>query len=380
MNLTLTNAAIVTPDEVFLGTVRCENGTITDLERGGTSLKSAVDLAGDFLLPGLVDVHTDNFERHLAPRPQAHWNPLAAAFNHDRDVIGAGITTVFDSVCVGESTRPGRKEMMVPMLAAIREARTENLLTAEHHIHLRCDLMEPELPALLEPLAETPFLQFISLLDDSASRHIHRFRRRLLKRAGVNADNIESEMARRMAEPDHAPANRSYTLAFSQTLGVTVADHDDTAGWQVEKAVADGIRIIEFPITMEAAEAATAQGLVVITGAPNLVRGGSHTGNVSAADLMEGGHVDILCSDYVPSSLLRAAFEIARPDLERLLPDAIAYASRTPAETFGFSDRGAIQLGKRADLVRVAVVKGFPLVRAVWRDGSLAGAWPAIPN
>lgn len=381
MHLTLTNGQIVTADEVFLGSVHCEGTTIASVDRGLSRLSAAIDLRGDFLLPGLIDIHTDNLERHAAPRATARWNPVAAAVSHDRDLLAGGITTVFDSVCVGESTRPGRKELMEPMLRGLAQGRAEGLLQADHRIHLRCDLMEPDLPALLDGVLDTPGLQLMSLLDDSAGRHLHRFRRRLLKRPEVNAANIEAEMARRMQEPDPAPANRAYALAVAAAHRLTVADHDDTSAWQVEQAHANGIRIIEFPITIEAAEAARRLELVVIAGAPNFVRGVSHSSNASVADLVERGCVDILCSDYVPSSLANAIFKMAAADLVGLLPAAAAMATRIPAETFGLADRGMIAAGRRADLVSIGLTGGLPFVRSVWIAGALAAQWarPASP-
>ena len=375
MELTLTNALVVTADEVFRGSVHCKGPIIAAVDRGISRIDGAVDLAGDFLLPGLIDVHTDNLERHSAPRAGARWDHVAAAVSHDRDLVAGGIATVFDSVCVGESTRPGRKELMAPMLSGIHQARARGLLQADHRIHLRCDLMEAELPSLLQGLSDLSELHFISMLDDSASRHLHRFRRRLLKRPEVNPANIEEEMERRMREPDPAPANRSFTMAFAASRNVAIADHDDTAAWQVEKAQADGIKIIEFPITIEAAEAAHRLGLVVIAGAPNFVRGTSHSGNASVADLVERGYVDILCSDYVPSSLMSAVFKMAKADPIALLPGVTAMASRVPAETFGLADRGAIAPGMRADLACASLTEDLAIVRSVWLAGTPAMQW-----
>ena len=130
-----------------------------------------------------------------------------------------------------------------------------------------------------------------------------------------------------------------------------------------------GIAVAEFPTTVEAAEASRAAGLHILMGAPNIVRGGSHSGNVSALELMRLGILDILSSDYVPFSMLQAAFHLF--DLEEAsLPEAISHVTKAPAEAVGLADRGAIEAGRRADLVRIRAHRGEPpVVRSVWREG-----------
>jgi alpha-D-ribose 1-methylphosphonate 5-triphosphate diphosphatase len=147
---------------------------------------------------------------------------------------------------------------------------------------------------------------------------------------------------------------------------VALASHDDRTVEEVAENAADGIRVSEFPVTMEAALAAKAAGMDVVAGAPNIVRGGSHSGNVAAADLLAHEAVDALASDYVPNSLLEAAFLCAdRIGLSR----AVAMVTEQPARIAGFRDRGSIAPGKRADLVRVRLHQRLPIVRQVWRAG-----------
>lgn len=135
------------------------------------------------------------------------------------------------------------------------------------------------------------------------------------------------------------------------------------------EAVIDGVKVAEFPTTVEAAKASSDAGMAVLMGAPNLVRGNSHSGNVSARDLAERGYLDILSSDYIPFSLLQAGFDLSRTVEGISLPQAIARVTRNPAEAVGLTDRGAIAEGRRADLVRVRADEGPPVVRTVWREG-----------
>jgi alpha-D-ribose 1-methylphosphonate 5-triphosphate diphosphatase len=148
-----------------------------------------------------------------------------------------------------------------------------------------------------------------------------------------------------------------------------LATHDDETVEHVAEAAALGITISEFPVTLEAAKAAHDGGMTVLMGAPNLIRGGSHSGNVSAAELVEAGLMDAFASDYVPVSLLHAAWKLTHDPFGWSLPDAIATVAARPAAAAGLTDRGEIVVGKRADLVRVGTAGAVPMARMVWRAG-----------
>jgi alpha-D-ribose 1-methylphosphonate 5-triphosphate diphosphatase len=167
----------------------------------------------------------------------------------------------------------------------------------------------------------------------------------------------------------HASANKQAIIAMAQRLGVRLASHDDATEAHVEEAIADGVSIAEFPTTREAAQAAHRNGLAVLMGAPNVVRGKSHSGNISAVDVAASGHLDVLSSDYVPSSLLPAAFRLAETVSGMTLPAAMRTITLNPAQAAGFNDRGAIEPHRRADMVQVRLKDGIPAVRRVWREG-----------
>jgi alpha-D-ribose 1-methylphosphonate 5-triphosphate diphosphatase len=157
-------------------------------------------------------------------------------------------------------------------------------------------------------------------------------------------------------------------LARVAGLGVSLASHDDRTEEEIAENAADGIRISEFPVSMLAARAAQAHGMAVIAGAPNIVRGGSHSGNVSASALVQAGAVDAFASDYVPASLIEAAF-ICADQYNVSLPRAVGLVTDRPAQMAGLPDRGRLEPGLRADVVRVRVHQGLPVVREVWRGG-----------
>jgi alpha-D-ribose 1-methylphosphonate 5-triphosphate diphosphatase len=158
-------------------------------------------------------------------------------------------------------------------------------------------------------------------------------------------------------------------LALAARLGTRIASHDDATEAHVEEAIADGVSIAEFPTTREAAEAAHRNGIAVLMGAPNIVRGKSHSGNISAAEVAASGHLDVLSSDYVPSSLLPAVFRLAGSTPGMTLPRAMRMVTLNPARAAGLDDRGAIEPRRRADLVQVRLSDGIPVVRRVWREG-----------
>jgi alpha-D-ribose 1-methylphosphonate 5-triphosphate diphosphatase len=224
----------------------------------------------------------------------------------------------------------------------------------------------------LEPMAGHPAVRMVSLMDHTpgfgqyADTDIYR---RLRRKDGWPDDRIERSILelheRRAILRD---PNRQRVLALMAGGDIALASHDDRTAEEIAENHADGIKISEFPVTMEAARAARAHGMQVIAGGPNIVRGGSHSGNVSVADLVRADVVDALASDYVPASLVEAAF-LCVGEAGITLPQAIGLVTERPARMAGLPDRGAIAVGLRADLVRVRLHEGIAVVRAVWRGG-----------
>jgi alpha-D-ribose 1-methylphosphonate 5-triphosphate diphosphatase len=371
-DIVLTNARIVTPSEVFLGTAMLRAGRIARLDRGTSSLAAAQDLEGDLLIPGLIDVHTDNLEKHMMPRPGVRWSSRAALLAHDAQVAAAGITTVLDALCVGEVEHADQRDQMFREgVAELRALAPRELLRAEHFLHLRCEISVAGMEQSFALVADDPLVRMVSLMDHTPGvgqfADIEKYKRKNARSLGMNEAEAEAYVARRWAmraavrEP-----NRAAILAAVAGRDIALASHDDRTVEEVADWADAGITISEFPVTLEAAHAARARGMGIIAGAPNLVRGGSHSGNVRAADLMRDGLVDVFASDYVPAAMLNAAL-LAHETLHVPLPAAIAAVSQRPAVMIGLADRGAIAPGLRADLVQVHLADGHPLVRQVWR-------------
>jgi alpha-D-ribose 1-methylphosphonate 5-triphosphate diphosphatase len=373
----LGNARIVTRKDDISGALTVEQGRIAGVSRKTPA--RFVDCEGDYLLPGFIDVHTDNFEKHAIPRSGVIWNLFTAAGSHDATMIAAGTTTVFDSLVAGGAGNATRRNLLPPAIAAIDKACDAGLLRADHFLHVRCDIVERASASLADALLDHPKLRFVTFIDDQPERDPERAALVHERRRGLQRGSLNGAIAP-TPEEDFAGAEdrRRRLVAECQRRNIPVANHDDTKAAHVGDAARLGMRLSEFPITLEAATAARAHGMMIICGAPNLVRGGSHTGNVSVADLIRAGMVDVLCSDYIPSSILQAVFLLASETFSWSLPSAVALASDRPAELFGLTDRGRIEEGRQADLIRVRLVDGVPAVHSVWRAGRLVfGAIPA---
>jgi alpha-D-ribose 1-methylphosphonate 5-triphosphate diphosphatase len=326
----------------------------------------------------MIDIHTDNLERHYSPRPGSHSNPLAAALAHDGQMATAGITTIFDSLSLhGEKQGIHRGDALAPMISGVMRATEENILRADHFIHLRCEVSNAKVMEMLEPHLDNPLVKLLSVMDHTPGQRQYRNfgvedLRPLLQADGRSAGEIEELLGEWTRDDlaDTVLANRAGVILAARDRNIPIASHDDETIDQVIEAAIDGISISEFPVTIEAAKEARRQGLSVFMGAPNLVRGGSHAGNISVKDIALAGCLDGMASDYIPISMLRAAFLLTEAPFNMPLSRAIATVTLNPAHAVGLFDRGEIAPGKRADLVRVSLLSdGFPVVRGVWREG-----------
>ncbi len=369
----LTNAILVLADTVVSGTIVLRGTEIVDIQPTRSSAPGAVDMGGDYLIPGVVDVHTDNLERQVQPRTLARWPSRSAMVAHDAQCAAAGVTSVLDALCLGDlgfdKERVRTFKEGVVDLDALTEA---NLLKSEHFLHLRCEIPAIDTLELLEPVADHPRVRMISLMDHSPGVGQYanmEFYRKMRRGSGMDDAYIErriqelQDQRARLRDP-----NRRALLDRVRGRDIALASHDDRTEEEVAENAADGIRISEFPVSMIAAKAAKAAGMQVIAGAPNIVRGGSHSGNVNASDLVAAGAVDAFASDYVPPSLVEAAFQVAR-EARIGLSAAIAMVAEHPARMAGLADRGRLEVGLRADVVRVRLHETLPIVRQVWSAG-----------
>lgn len=380
MNLTVfKNARLVLPNEVALGSLAVSEGKISSVDQGLGDKLGGWDVEGDYLMPGFVEMHTDNFERHLMPRPKVQWAEMPALIAHDAELAAAGITTVFDALGVGDADPDSlRGSTWQPVIETIDTCAREGLLRADHHLHVRCELPAPNTIELFEPFQGHARLSLISLMDHTPGQrqweNIDVARVYYTGKKGWSAEKFERQvMLSGELQARYAAPHRAYFVAYCKSHGIALASHDDTTPEHVVQAHAEGASMSEFPTTLLAAQTARAHGLLNVMGGPNVVRGGSHSGNVAAAELARHGLLDILSSDYVPGSLLSAVVRLVDDGILSL-PQAVATVSHHPAQATGLKDRGQIAPGLRADLIQVRFVqlpqgKRHAVVRAVWREG-----------
>lgn len=369
----LTNAAIVLDDTVLHGTVVIRDGVIAEIAAGVSAARAAEDLGGDILMPGIIDLHTDNLERQVQPRPGARWPSRSAYLSHDAQCAAAGVTTVFDALCVGNLNfdNEDRVRTFTEGMADLTALSGSGLFKSDHFLHLRCELPAENMLGLVESAVPHPLTRMVSLMDHTPGvgqyADLERFRQRKAI-GGLSSGEIDAqimELQERRAEL--RTPNRKILLEIVRGRAIVLASHDDETLEEVAANHGDGIMISEFPVRLAAARGAKALGMDVIAGAPNIVRGGSHSGNVSAADLLAAGAVDALASDYVPPALVEAAF--AAVDAGLSMPAAVALVTSGPARLAGLTDRGRIAPGLRADLLRVRRHEGLAAPIAVWRQG-----------
>ncbi|EMD98243.1 alpha-D-ribose 1-methylphosphonate 5-triphosphate diphosphatase [Pseudomonas stutzeri] len=371
----LSNARLVLADQVIHGSLLIRDGLIADISEGASNLPEAQDLDGALLLPGLVELHTDNLEKHMSPRPGVDWPSASAVLTHDAQIVAAGITTVFDALSIGDINPKGKRmQQLGVMLEAIAEAEASGQTRAEHRLHLRCEVSHPQCLELFRELVEQPLVQLVSVMDHAPGQRqfarMEKYREYYMGKYHLSPAEMDAFVSEQLANSArHSDSQRAAIVDICRSRDLALASHDDATLEHVSESADYGMAIAEFPTTFEAAEASHARGLKVLMGAPNIVRGGSHSGNIAAADLARGGVLDILSSDYYPASLLQAALGLAEQDNGYDLPRAIATISLAPARAAGLDDRGEIAVGLRADLVQAQVHKGQPVIGQVWRQG-----------
>lgn len=375
METIITNARLILDDEIVDGTVCFDAGGIRDVGAGPSSIAAAIDAAGDYVAPGLIEMHTDNLEKHFVPRPGVIWpNGLAAALAHDAQMAAAGITTVYDALCAGydQGEASSRRDIFDRVVSAISTGAEKRLFRIDHKLHLRCELTGDDVVDAVMPHINNPLLALGSLMDHTPGQRqwtdLDKMKTYVLGKSGRSEAEWEAHLESRLAAAGNVPRNWPVIVELFRSRSIPLATHDDTTVAHVDAGVASGVVISEFPTTVEAAVAAKQRGLATVAGAPNVVRGGSHSGGVSVRELAERNVLDGLSSDYVPSSLLQAAHALTVHS-EIALSAAMGMVTWRIADMLGLGDRGRLRMGLRADVVRFRFVDGAPVVRGLWVAG-----------
>lgn len=372
----INNVKLILENEVLRGSLEMRDGIIRAFAETQSSQPGAHDGDGGWLMPGLIELHTDNLDKFFTPRPKVDWPAHSAMSSHDALMVASGITTVLDAVAIGDVRDGGdRLENLEKMINAVEASQKRGLNRAEHRLHLRCELPHHTTLPLFEKLVGRDPVALVSVMDHSpgqrqyASYEKYRdYYQGKYHLTDEQMDLFEQEQLALAAE--WSQPNRLAIAAICAQRNLPLASHDDATREHVVESHQLGSVIAEFPTTFAAAEASREHGLRVLMGAPNIVRGGSHSGNVAAHELAQCGMLDILSSDYYPASLLDAAFRIAVNEENAFtLPQAIHLVTKNPAQALKLDDRGVIGEGKRADLVLVHHKGDHVHIDHVWREG-----------
>ncbi len=370
-----TNAQIVLAEEVIHGTLVTKYGKIVDITMGNVSAPSAIDAENGYLIPGLVELHTDNLEKHMMPRPSVKWPSLPAMLSHDNHIASSGITTVFDAISLGDiSPKSSRLENFKPMLETLEYSQNQNLTRVEHRLHLRCEVAHPDTHNVFSETVGNKYVGLVSLMDHSPGqrqfRELDLYRTYYQGKYGLTAEEMVAfEESQIKNSQLFSNKHRLEIANYCRENNIVMASHDDALEEHALESYELGMKIAEFPTTEEAARFSTAKKMKVLMGAPNIVRGGSHSGNISAATLAKQDLLHILSSDYYPASLLHAAFLLTQDEIGFDLPKAIRCVTKNPAEAVGLNDRGELNFGKKADLLHITVHDDQPLIQSVWKNG-----------
>jgi len=348
------NGRVVTPEAVLdPGQVLVVDGRIRRVESAPyRSVPGArtIDAEGRIVLPGLIDLHGDDLEKHLAPRVKASVDPRTAIALADRENLANGVTTKYHAVAFEDA--PGENRSIERAKAVSRALRTGTKTIVDNRLHARCELTKQSVRAVHE-VAEEVGLDLLSIMHhEPGTGQFDRadFERHYSDGGTVDSDRVREHAESRQSISEAALERRSRRLAaLASEQGVLLASHDDETPADVTGMADIGASISEFPVTERAANRAKELGLATVMGAPNLLRGGSLYDNLAAERAIERDLLDVLSSDYHPHSLLAAPFvETGEP-----LPDRVNRVTRTPADIIGLPDRGRIEVDARADLIIV---------------------------
>ena len=379
-DLVLANARLVLAGEVVTGSVAVRGGVIVAVDTGAGVAAGALDCNGATVLPGLIELHTDNLERHLKPRPTVEWPHGAAVVAHDGEMASAGITTVFDAVRVGalkdRSATSRSFGNARPLATEIRRLAAAGVLRIDHRLHIRAEVCSQTALDDMDQFSAGDRIDIVSIMDHTPGQRqfsdIPQYRRYYKGRYGLDDRQMDEFIVfAKGLSAEFGAENLRGIVERAGRLGAVLASHDDTTVEHVALSAARGIGFAEFPTTLAAARACHGHGIPVMMGAPNILRGGSHSNNVAAMELAEQGLLDILSSDYAPSALLMGAMMLGRETGD--LAGAVAMVTANPARAVGLADRGEIAAGKRADLVTLREIDGLSVVTGVWSAGRKVG-------
>jgi alpha-D-ribose 1-methylphosphonate 5-triphosphate diphosphatase len=371
------NATLVLPDRIVEGGwLLIEDEKILDLGEEAThpaGADRAIDACAQFLLPGLIDLHCDAIEKLVEPRPNVHFEIQQALAEADWRLAGCGITTEFHAISLDDNEFGVRSETFLQDLSQVlRHAREETLV--HHKIHARLELTSQRGSVAIIAAMQQGMCDMVSLMDHSPGQGQFRteqaFRDYVTHTTNRGPEEIEPLLEMKRHQAEEIPKRIERVTQMAREKGLAIATHDDDTARKVQQWPAFGVAISEFPTTLEAARKAHDLGLAVCMGAPNVLRGVSSSGNLSAREAIHIGVADILCSDYYPSAMLRAVFLLAMQKV-LTLSQATRMVTLNPAQAAGLGkEYGTLERGKVADMILVKLnQRGIPATQRLFVQG-----------
>ncbi|NSX04300.1 alpha-D-ribose 1-methylphosphonate 5-triphosphate diphosphatase [Cupriavidus gilardii] len=384
----LTHVTLVLPDRVLQDSaLLIEDGRIAAIEPDPASvpaLASVMALPGYTVMPGLIDVHCDAIEKEVEPRASVLFPMDFAVAQVDRRNAAAGITTPYHALSFANNQFGVRNNDTAAALVRTVAAYRDHSLV-DNRIHCRYEVTDAAAVPVLEMLMLEGIVDLLSVMDHSPGqgqfKTLDAYLAYMMGNHGMSREEAADAAAKKVEQREGAHERVGRLLSRAHELGVPTASHDDDSAQRIAAMQALGVRMSEFPINLETAQAAAERALPTILGAPNVLRGRSQSGSMRAIDAIQAGVGHILCSDYQPSTLIAAAFAAARlADLP--LNEAAALVTANPADACQLHDRGRLAPGLRADVIAVAHVAGQPLVTHTWVAGRLvfAAGYRALPD
>jgi alpha-D-ribose 1-methylphosphonate 5-triphosphate diphosphatase len=381
-SLLIHNGTVVTPGTLIpRGSVFVENGRIaaiatSPLPHPARLAETVINAQNCWIMPGIIDMHSDAIEAELAPRPTSRLPYDVAMHELERKLIGSGITTIYHALSLADwdSLRWMRQtEMVRDILNHLRAFARESDRLLTHRIHLRFEVANLYAVPYVREVIQSGWIDELSFNDHTPGqgqyRDIEQFRHFLVSHRHLSREEADNLLESRMQHAKVEWDVLEELAGHARAAGIPLASHDDDTVERLDLLEGWHGRICEFPISLDVAQEAKKRGFYVVMGAPNVLNGASTTGNLSAQEAIEAGAVDILCSDYYPPSLLHSVFALVRTGLE--MSCAVNMVSLNPARALGIAgDKGSIEVGKEADLLVVGTLRGeVPDVKFVLTRG-----------